>query len=371
MKKYLILTALLCLLFSIHCNNHERKNLLKEKKETWPLVQKKLKSLALPDLFFPMLFHDDNYLYVFSPSTTGNSENQTVVRKIDTELHVIEEKIFLEGMGPNDLTGNAFFFAFNRDIYAPDNLQGRINVFDQQLKFKWSKPVAPYSFMVLIENGHYFIGTRRESSKDNNSFSYVSELVSFPQMQRKVFNTIGPIKNKEQNKILKGETPEFCFFYHIDKNKGKIYVVNYKTYEFRIFDLAGQLIQSARVDVKPEKVPAEMRQSWLIDQTSKNKSHSYLLTDWIQPVARVIPLEKGFVVIRRHTYAMECKGSLEGDYFDYELNMIGKVQFPCFFNVNKLLGSFHVCMATSFKGDLFLVNDYNEDFFLEKWQLKE
>ena len=62
---------------------------------------------------------------------------------------------------------------------------------------------------------------------------------------------------------------------------------------------------------------------------------------------------------------------LEADYFDFNLNMKGKVQFPCFMRFNRVSTGYNWPNTGFMDGCLYLTVERGEDTFLEKWQVIE
>jgi hypothetical protein len=83
----------------------------------------------------------------------------------------------------------------------------------------------------------------------------------------------------------------------------------------------------------------------------------------------MVPLGKGFVVVRRYSYATDCQGMVEGDYFSYELEMKGKVKIPCFMLIFKLTNPPQTYKYHN--GYLYLINESQDEYRLEKWLVKE
>ena len=94
------------------------------------------------------------------------------------------------------------------------------------------------------------------------------------------------------------------------------------------------MLKSVKVDVDMKKVTKEMAVKWLKELMGTSyRENRFAFTEYIQPASYMIPLEKGFVVTRREGYSLQCKGLIEGDFFDYHLKLLGKVQFPCCYRI--------------------------------------
>ncbi len=375
MKKKLLIVLTILLIFLSHCdknrNDSIKEIIINENSVILNLVPEKLKSIRISDLRFPNLFHDHIHVYVYGYSIDKGRE-RCIVRKFDDQLNLVSEKMFELGMGPNDLGEGVYFYPGKDFIYAPDNTQGRVNIFDKNFSFVKFIKLPRYLPITMIKNGRYFLGTHLEIIKEKGAKIYTTELVFFPEMKKNLIHTLGPtISYTSQRKHIIGEEPEFSYFYQNFKNIDRIYYINMKSYQISIYDFNGKIIKRVRLNVEMKKVPLNMKNKWLHEQSSRVGIERRVFTDWIQPASKVVPLEKGFVVIRRKDYMDECNGLVDADYFNFDLEMLGKVNFPCFYDHNRLTRGYISSYIMSFNGYLYLTSEINEEYYLEKWRLNE
>ncbi|MCX6579704.1 MAG: hypothetical protein NT166_05915 [Candidatus Aminicenantes bacterium] len=357
----------------MHCKNDKFPSapeaVLEEKKQFIDLKWRKEKSVDISEMTDSAFLHiTPGNLYVFGYSL--KQSDRQLLKKYNTDLDLCFEKIFTTGEGPGDLGGGSYFFFFGDKLYVPDNTQRRINIFDKELNFiKFIKTSAAFLSPTFIKDGSFFIAYRAEED-DNRRVSFHLDLVSFPGLDIKRIHTIGPSVTYDHNKkFIVGAIPEFHYFY---KNE-KIYLINMMSYQIMMFDLSGKMLKQIRVDVEKKTVPSEKKMEWLNEQ-SRLKDR-VTLTDIIQPAGWMAPLGKGFVVIRRHTYNTACEGLVEGDYFDYDLHLLGKVQFPCFYRIYYLLRANFPRSVAYENGYVYIINqdlkEVDEDINLEKWSVTE
>jgi hypothetical protein len=129
-----------------------------------------------------------------------------------------------------------------------------------------------------------------------------------------------------------------------------------------------------RVNFKPIKlnvnVPEKERIIKMLMGRRANPNR-YILSENLVPTSWMIPLGKGFAVIRRHNFEQDKDGEVEADYFDYNLNMIGKIKMPYFFRYN----SFRYPGLSNYKyytsNYLFTIEDTDENWKLKKWYVDE
>ena len=133
----------------------------------------------------------------------------------------------------------------------------------------------------------------------------------------------------------------------------------------------GRILKRIRLNIDIKKTPKDKIKIWLNERFSKSQIKRFTFSDYIQPVSKVIPLEKGFVALRRNGYGTECLEPVYGEYFDYDLNLIGKVQFPCFDRINANIRGLSRITIKYISGYLYLLKEANEEYILEKWKVIE
>ena len=77
------------------------------------------------------------------------------------------------------------------------------------------------------------------------------------------------------------------------------------------------------------------------------------------------------MVRRQNHYSAECSGFNEGDYFSYQLEYLGKVKVPCFYDQLVLRAGRNSVNLGFDDGFLYLITEKDEDFFIEKWEVCE
>jgi len=375
MKKLLLAVTVILLICLSHCSQGKNKGipdtLIPENTTPLNLVPQIVKSVNISDTLYPHVSNDSQLVYLYGISSAKGPE-KIVLRIFDDRLNPVREKFFSPGQGPGDLGGGSHFFPMRDFIYVPDNTLLKVNIFDKNLEFVRFENLPGYLPITMIKEGKYFIGTRWEYNRARSEDTYTTQLVTFPRMKKTTIHILGPIITKTtQKKSIFAEQPEFYYFYRHHKNIDMIYYINMKSYRIIQYDFDGNIIKKIRVNVDIKRVPPEKKMEWLVEQTGRMHLHRKTLTDWVQPAARVVPLEKGFVVVRRKDYSMDCEGMVEGDYFNYDLEMLGKVQFPCYFWIKRVNSGYFNRSVTSFGGHLYLASEKGDEYFLEKWKLNE
>lgn len=295
--------------------------------------------------------------------------------RMDVDINIFsttldfEKKIILKsGQGPGDVGAGTKIFPFKDKIIVTDNTLRRFSTFDKDFNFIRFETVR--RFGMFIDNGNHFLSAGRDETDGNTTFE--SMIISYPGFKIKRLARFGPYGINylvdSKNRGIHGKLPVFDYFYR----NNEIFFFNLKDYTITKYTLAGKALKKIVVKHKTLKASEEMKKKWIREwMPGEWAVRNVTFVDIIQPAAAAIPLGKGFVVLRRKDYSMVCnRRFVEGDYFDYDLNLLGKVEFPCFYKA--------FCIATKpaltqhyENGYLYLIISNDEDHTLEKWKVNE
>lgn len=369
-----ILPILIWLLFLMHCSNQKQPEIeevvLKEISKSIDLQWHQVKSTDISDVNFAYFYLGPGTINAYGYST--KQARCRVLKIYDQELNLNSEKFFNIGEGPGDLGGASTFFVNGDYTYVSDHIQRRVNIFDKDLKFvKFVKTPAAFFSPDFTNDGKHFIAMKYEESKPGVVSLHIN-LISFPNFESEKLITIGPINRFDKNKkLIIGAIPQFHYFCRNEK----IYFINMETYRITMFDLSGKPLKRVRVEVEKIPVPSDLRMNWLKEQADSRILDRVSLVDFVQPASWMIPLGKGFVVIRRNSYSTACAGLVDADYFDYDLHLLGKVKFPCFYPIYLFSTAYLPRSFAYADGYVYLITqdlkETDEDINLEKWKCVE
>ncbi|MGE5343572.1 MAG: hypothetical protein ACM3SY_19045 [Candidatus Omnitrophota bacterium] len=138
------------------------------------------------------------------------------------------------------------------------------------------------------------------------------------------------------------------------------------------FNEKGKKLKDITVKIKKKKTDQSLMNDYLRDQGYSKYINRFKFRDTVDPTAAMIPLSKGFVVIRRNDYFATCNGYADGDYFSDDLEYIGKVKVPCFYDLLSFYGGVRKNQTGKFtNGFLYLVQERDDKTVIEKWQVFE
>jgi hypothetical protein len=328
------------------------------------------KSIRFSNLTYPLLFIDGDRVCVYGYDI--EADNSFGINIYNKNLEPIERKYLKIGQGPGDAGGALQFFSTPDSILGADHTQRRISIFSKDFNYMGLiKTDAAFVDVAISPDGRH-LAFKKGRPVDPIKEGYIDDfyIVSIPDLKSKKIHTIGPyfsliLKTPNPPKLILGKAPGFHYFF----KDQTLYFLDMATYEITTYDLKGNILKKVKVDVKEIKVPPEKKSEWLSHHTAQlSRKDQILLADRVQPASWMIPLEKGFAVVRRDTYSTECPDLHEGDYFDYDLKLIGKIRVPCFRQILRLKKSFFPYCIAYDNGYVYLIKEFEEDFGLEKWR---
>ena len=139
-------------------------------------------------------------------------------------------------------------------------------------------------------------------------------------------------------------------------------------------ELSTRKAKKKRVNFEPIKVDVNVSEKERIIKRLSGRAanpNQYVLPGYLIPTSWMIPLGKGFAVIRRHNFEQDKDGEIEADYFDYDLNMIGKIKMPYFFQYNSFRFPGFGYYNSYANNYLYTIEDTDENWKLKKWYVDE
>ncbi len=375
MTKTVLLLSLIVLLLSPQCNKEnpagssgKTEMVLEDSNEHYHVEFIKENSIRMEGQSLALLHLDREGVNIHDYPNGKTA----VMKKYDRNLKYLRTLEFNLGQGPNDLGGGTYFEQVGDKILAPDNKQQRVNIFDQSYTFQEFVGLGvPYVAGTFSRDGNYIAGLSSYGNEDG--LSPVLYLSTFPGLDIKMKYITGTYNLlNEQKRVIIGAGPNLRFFFR----EGKLYLLDSGDYSITQFDMSGQMTKRVRVSFTGRKVPKDKKKPWLIEHLGERRVER-LKPDFVEeipPASTAVPLGKGFVVIRRGDFSTRCRGRVEADYFDYDLNLLGKTSMPCFFRIFTITGFHRAATQEYERGYLYLTRKSEEEdtvFFLEKWRVNE
>ncbi|MGE5342125.1 MAG: hypothetical protein ACM3SY_11680 [Candidatus Omnitrophota bacterium] len=340
---------------------------LKDPVKKIPLKFELVQSTPIENLDYPTMYVNQNEIGVYGFVIKG--KNGVGVCRFDHGFNPKEEIYFPFGQGPGDVGAGTRFYPIKGRLMSYDNTTKLFTYYDENLKYqkmqRGLKPINPFYF---FKNGDYCVssGWREKRNKEYK----IINITKFPSLISKPIHEYGPVIYDEKRIIARD--PGYDYFYS-DKT-GWVYVLNMAEYRLMAFDLNGKMVKQIKVKTKKIKISHEEQFKYVEEYlTSWGVRNHYRFCEIVQPASLMVPLDKGFVVIRRIDWRRHSEsGFIDGDLFDYRLNLLGKVKIPefykCYYTANMLPSPHTSCY---FNGYLYLIKETDDDYRLEKWKVVE
>ncbi|MGE5343594.1 MAG: hypothetical protein ACM3SY_19165 [Candidatus Omnitrophota bacterium] len=305
-------------------------------------------------------------IIIYGLSTKKEEESRLVAQMYNKNLEFINERLFHFGQGPGDAAAfNVFSFSEDK-ILMSENSNTRVSIYNSNWDLvDIKKHRLSLDSFEISENGTIFIIGERHW--DDKWDYYSLRLGSIPSFEIKTFFTAGPFILHKNKKTIWGELTEYSWFY---RNK-EIYVLDCGKYRILKFDSSGRKLKDVQFIVKKIKTDHSLDNEYFVQNNIQQYIKRFRFSDTVDPAASIIPLSKGFVVVRRYSYLADCSDMIVGDYFSKDLKHIGKVKIPCFESALQIHGGRR---NESFKYDngfLYLVLSREDSDWIEKWEVHE
>ncbi|MCU0288659.1 MAG: hypothetical protein MUF15_19980, partial [Acidobacteria bacterium] len=332
------------------------------------------KEIDLPNIIYASITLGEDKLLIHGYDM--RDKTACPINLYDLNLNLIKSYSLPVGQGPGDISQMTFLFIKENLIYAIDLQNFRICIFEPDANMKLLKinRLKEPIFLPYLSEDFNYIAFSKSQWLSNHKYRYDIFWAKFPSWENsyKFDEIISDIKHDKNKREILGEDPFVDYFF---KNN-YFYALDMTRYILTKTGLNSGKAEKKRVNVKPIKINVDVAEEERIIKLlmgSRANRDEYTLAEYLVPTSWMIPLGKGFAVIRRHNFEQEKAGEVEveADYFDYDLHMIGKIKMPYFFRYN----SFRFPGLSYYKAYtgnyFFTIEDSDENWKLKKWYVDE
>ncbi len=328
-------------------------------------------SAVIDDILYPHIAVSDVHdkIIIYGSSLDKNDKTKMVAKTFDKDFNFNGEKAFYYGLGPGDAGAYNIVTIEKDKIFISENSNFRVSIYDNN----WNLlTVVRHKLQIdafeLYDNANFFISRGITAMNDKPFIQY--SIVSFPGFEAKpVFSHLHPTRKTSAgiDVMILGGISEISTFYN-NKNFFMLVCSNYQVLKF---DLTGKKLKDITAKVDEQKTDHSLDDKYLEDRRLLKYKNRFVICDTVNPAACAIPLMKGFLVVRRNDYSNDCSGFSDADYFSYKLEYLGKVKCPCFLNIFFLMAGRNNPAFKYSNGFLYLVQEKDEKYYIEKWEIIE
>jgi hypothetical protein len=343
----------------------------------YPLSVKKVKKKVL-DTDYIQVFTwvaDDNYMMLES---FNKGEDAYEFRLLDSELNESGKYVLKRGQGPRELLKPYFVCGTLEEIFIYDGGGQRILRCDKEFK--------DCKITRMSIHGDDFWGSFGYSWKSGYCLTCNDEI------ERPTGNAVNNYFLRDTRHVTGKETPFHKETYkYMERHAGGgktfwrgkphharlidnfAFIINLKSYTIYKYDLNGRLIKSVKIHFKGKTFAKENTKkivaAWGDYVSSSSAPYQYPQELW--PACWILHVGKGLAVGRRENYMPGSEKWITADYFDLELNFLGKIRLPVFKWWNHPSTATWVIDRFVFtRGDKLWISmddDDTEEVFLEEW----
>jgi hypothetical protein len=292
----------------------------------------------------------------------------------DLNLNLIKSYFIPWGQGPGDLSDASFLFIDENLIYAIDNQNRRISIFDFKANMKLIKinRLKDIIFLPRFSDNFNYIAFSKIEWIKNQKVKCPIYCAKFPSWDNpcKFDEVLSENMFDINNRLILGEEPFVDYFFE----NNYLYTLDMGRYILTKTEINTGKSKKKRVNFKPIKFNINVSEKERIIKMLRGRRanpNEYILSENLVPTSWMIPLGKGFAIIRRHNFEQDNVGEIEADYFDYDLNMIGKIKMPYFFRYNSFRSPGFGYYQSYTSNYLFTIEDTDENWKLKKWYVDE
>jgi hypothetical protein len=325
-------------------------------KDSKDRLERKVTEIELEDKIYPMYFKKEkeykfNVVSKVSPIIAKidtenelfvyfliNMDRNCEILKMTTDFDTINRYIIKYGIGPGEATNPRIYGGDNQSVIVYDaprrkfiKYDSDFNLIDEyRVKFHGTFLYSGYRYVPKYQ--FVLDGFDKIISYYETNYSiYIRKFINQKTIKDfKIYSTpIWKKALKENKKMLVSRPIHFGFFYD------HIYILEKSDYRIIKMDIQGNVLTVKKIRFKTKSFPTSLREKWV--------EKFYRSPKWIKdfdypgklwPACWIIDIAGGIAIGRCEDYDPENKGPITADYYDVDINYLGKIGIPYFFAWN-------------------------------------
>lgn len=374
--RFVIMTVLLIISISCNKNNNPTLTTIEVENYSYPLTLIKEKETKIDAVIkgVPVLAKIKSQDRIFVK--IYNKEGNTEFLVYNTGLEFQKKNLIYRGQGPNECLQTLVMGGTENNIIIYDGMPQKYYIYTADLENRKTLNAKQHIESGWIPHGVDF------SEKNNAFLTCLSRIIGpgvfeYHLYIRKIEGT--GIKDTEIFKIENNVYSKKKLFIaahpiHFSLIDDYVYILKPDEYQITKMNLDGKIIKKVQV-VNLEKVrfTNQERERW-VQERGLNKSR-FTCPEYLWHACWILELGDGIAIGRRENYKPVTKEWGDADYFDKDLNFLGKIKLPWFSDWNfpdQLMSD----IFFQSKGNmLFFIqtreSETDEEFWLTRWRIKD
>ncbi len=258
-----------------------------------------------------------------------------ILLKYNTDLELQEKHTIRHGLGPDECLSPKILGGDENNIITMDIRSKRFFVLDRNLAckkrilnntgvvFSWIPHGANYSrrenaFLICMANLEM-----KHTGATWHYHLYLKKIEDQKIVDKELFNIISPHSYRSNKPVVAAHPFHFALI------SNYVYILKPDQYGIIKMTLQGKIEKEITIDNIDKRAFSKTEyREWI--EKSNLKWPRFTFPERLYPACWLMKLGKGIAVARRQDYNPEMKGKIEADYFDTQLNFLGKVYLPSF-----------------------------------------
>ncbi|MCP5045975.1 MAG: hypothetical protein GY940_02315 [bacterium] len=337
--------------------------LTKEKEYRFDVVSKNSPMISKVD--------DGEHLYLLY---LGSQNKNSEVFKITTDFEIKGRYLIKYGIGPGEAQNPRLYGGDKRSIIIYDAPGAKFIEFDANFNL-----IGQYKLNhigTFLYSGAWYVPGKRmildgfyqaQSSFKGFTRIYLRKLMGGRKVEDvKIFET-PRLKRRQDHQYLLGEPVHFGYFYD------HIYVLDKRNYQLTKMDSDGNPLIRKKVSFKSKEFDKDRRKKW-VRQVFRKERHirGMDFPEKLWPACWLFPITGGIAVAKCENYDHDVKGPIPADYFDKDLNYLGRITLPYFDSWNdpghgqRALNMFILYRNSK----LYIIEERDEERWIVRWHVE-
>ena len=317
--------------------------------------------------------YTDNFVYIMIEDRKGSDE----IRKFDSDFLLIDKYVIEYGQGPNECLSPLPMGGY----------PGNILIYDEIVK-KYYFYNADFSARKTLDSrglGHTIPYGSRFSEKQNVLVTAFWEPLTFSHASiaiyaRRLVGNKFTDKKIYNSKLIVFITKELFLVgqpFHFKLIDNFIYLLKSDEYNLIKMDLDGNIVKQITIKNFARKTFSRQETAGWIKEVGGMNPAEFTFPSELWPACWIFELPNGFAVGRRNDYKPDKGEWIECDYFNKDLDYLGKIKVPWFRRWNNPIDGQRYLDYMSFLNDgKFYFVEYketetDEEYYLTRWRIEE
>lgn len=342
----IVVTTVLSIL-SNNCKNRDNIKIEKLPEKVFPLVIQREKAIKIdiitkePPIVADISDLDHIYIYFLI-----NKDKNCEVFKLTNTLEIKDRYIINYGPGPGETLNPRIYGGNDRLIIVYDLMARKFIEFDRNFKSIDEYRSLKRLGTSFYSGGKYLLEQRIiiDGYKYTESMSKESDGTLAMKFYNRIYaRHIKPDKSIQDIKLF--ETPlleerwknnrmpvfkDLNFGYYFDH----IYILDKMNYRIKKMAIDGKILKEKQFAFEAKTFSKSELEEWVTKFFGEKEKHEFSFPEKLFPACWMMPIANGIAVGRCKNYDPDDKGEISADYFDPDLNYLGKITIPYFWSWN-------------------------------------